>query len=177
MLGSHLLKSWSSTQAAPALSVGEAEFYGVVKACGVGLGLQSLLEDLGIVMPVRTWTDSSATIGICGRQGLGKLRHIDTRHLWVQHAVRSNMIELRKVRGDDNPADLMTKHLSSEERIRYLLDLMGCVFIDGRIHLIRSTSKFITKAVENARRGLNPEGEVYAGMGGHGGLGWHDVEV
>ena len=48
---------------------------------------------------------------------------------------------------------------------------------DGRIHLIRSTSKFITKAVENARRGLNPEGEVYAGMGGHGGLGWHDVEV
>ena len=48
---------------------------------------------------------------------------------------------------------------------------------DGRIHLIRSTSKFIAKAVENARRGLNPEGEVYAGMGGHGGLGWHDVEV
>jgi hypothetical protein len=46
---------------------------------------------------------------------------------------------------------------------------------DGRIHLIRSTSRFITRAVENARRGLNPEGEVYAGMGGHGGLGWDAV--
>jgi len=48
---------------------------------------------------------------------------------------------------------------------------------DGRLHTIRNTSKFITKAVENARRRLDPEGAVYAGMGGHGGLGWWDVEV
>ena len=32
LLGNHLIKSWSSTQSLIALSSGEAEFYGVVKA-------------------------------------------------------------------------------------------------------------------------------------------------
>ena len=60
---------------------GEAEFYGVVKALGVALGYHARLHDLGIQLPMRVWTDSSATIGICSRQGLGKLRHVDTRSL------------------------------------------------------------------------------------------------
>ena len=47
MIGSHLIKSWSSTHAVISLSSGEAEFYGVVKASGIGLGYQALLEDLG----------------------------------------------------------------------------------------------------------------------------------
>ena len=132
MLGKHLIKSWSSTQASVALSSGEAEFYGVVKASGVALGYQALLEDLGLKLPVRAWTDSSATIGICARQGLGKLRHVDTQSLWVQQAVRSQLIELRKVRGEANPADLFTKHLQSNERIRTLLQLFGCDYATGR---------------------------------------------
>ena len=41
-------------------------------------GPKSLMKDLGQDMPIRVWTDSSAAIGICTRQGLGKLRHIDT---------------------------------------------------------------------------------------------------
>ena len=94
MLGRHLLKSWSSTQGLPSLSSGEAEYYGVVEACGIGLGLQALMEDLGLELPVRGWTDRFASMGMCGRQGLGKQRHIDTRCLWIQHAVRSRMIEL-----------------------------------------------------------------------------------
>ena len=132
MMGSHLIKSWSSTQGLVSLSSGEAEFYGVTKAAGIALGMRSLMKDLGFEMPVRVWTDSSATVGICGRQGLGKLRHIDTRSLWVQQLLRSGKLELRKVRGDVNPADLFTKHLSSEERITSLLGLLGCKFRSGR---------------------------------------------
>lgn len=49
----HLVKSWSSTQAVISHSSGEAEFYGVVKASGIGLGYQAFLGDLG-------WTASSA---------------------------------------------------------------------------------------------------------------------
>ncbi len=113
LLGRHLIKSWSSTQSLVSLSSGEAEFYGVVKAAGTGLGYQSLLRDLGFQLPVRTWTDSTATLGICGRQGLGKLRHIQTQYLWIQQRVRDRSIELLKVRGEENPADLFTKHLTS----------------------------------------------------------------
>ena len=52
MLGTHLIRSWSSTQANIALSSGEAEFYGVVKASGMGLGYSALLGDVGIKLPV-----------------------------------------------------------------------------------------------------------------------------
>ena len=108
MLGSHLLKSWSTTQSQVALSSGEAEYYGVVKASGIALGYQSLLHDLGVSLALRVWTDSTATIGICSRTGLGRLRHIDTQCLWLQDKVRSAALELRKVKGTENPADLFT---------------------------------------------------------------------
>ena len=78
MLGRHTIKHWSSTTPSVALSSGEAEFYGVVRGAGQGLGYQSLISDLGLPLPLRMWTDSSAAIGICSRQGLGKLRHLDT---------------------------------------------------------------------------------------------------
>ena len=47
MIGSHLVKHWASTQKVLALSSGEAEFYGIVRASGMGLGFQSLLRDFG----------------------------------------------------------------------------------------------------------------------------------
>ncbi len=132
MLGRHCLKSWSSTQPSISLSSGEAEFYGLVKASGVGLGFQALLADLGCQLPCRVWTDSSAAMGVVGRQGLGKLRHLDTHSLWVQQAARSGRIVVKKVRGDDNPADLFTKHLASKERVDALVRLLGCDFGEGR---------------------------------------------
>ena len=75
----------------------------------MGLGFQGLMADLGYDLPLRVWTDSSAAIGICTRQGLGKLRHIDAHLLWVQQAVRSKRVDIRKVLGEENPADLFTK--------------------------------------------------------------------
>ena len=82
MVGRHVLKTWSSTQASVSLSSGEAEFYGVVRAAGVGLGHQALMRDFGHDLPLRAWTDSSAAVGVCTWSGLGKLRHIDTQTLW-----------------------------------------------------------------------------------------------
>ena len=76
MLGGHALKTWSATQASLALSSGEAGFYGVVKGTSIGLGMKALFADIHVAVPLRVWTDSTAAIGICGRQGLGKLRHL-----------------------------------------------------------------------------------------------------
>ena len=71
-------------------------------------------------------------MGICGRQGLGKLRHVDTKSLWVQQKARDGSLEICKVKGEVNPADLFTKHLSSEVRVTELLRLFGCCFAGGR---------------------------------------------
>ena len=53
MIGAHVIKCWSSTQASIALSSGEAEFYGVVRAVGIALGQKSLMVDLGVLLPAR----------------------------------------------------------------------------------------------------------------------------
>ena len=81
MVGRHLIKAWSAMQASLALSSGEAEYYGVVRGVGIGMGLQSLYRDVGLILPLRVWTDSTAAIGTAGRQGLGKLRHLECHSL------------------------------------------------------------------------------------------------
>ena len=48
MIGTHCIRTWSSTQPSVTLSSGEAEFYGLVKAAGAGLGHQSLMKDVGV---------------------------------------------------------------------------------------------------------------------------------
>ena len=48
MVGAHMIKAWSATQASIALSSGEAEYYGVVRGEGIGLGVQALYRDLGL---------------------------------------------------------------------------------------------------------------------------------
>jgi len=111
MWGSHLVKHWSSTQKAITLSSGEAELGGVVKAASEGLGLQSLAADLGLSVSLAICTDSSAAVGICRRAGIGKVRHLAVGQLWVQELIRSAAVELFKVRGEVNPADLLTKPL------------------------------------------------------------------
>ena len=77
MGGRHIIKTWSATLACVGLSSGKVKFYGVFQAPGIALGHKSLLEDLSLRLPTRVWTDTSAAMGICGRQGLEKLRHIE----------------------------------------------------------------------------------------------------
>ena len=132
MIGQHCIRTWSSTQPSVTLSSGEAEYYGLVKAAGAGLGHQALMADLEVQLPVRAWTDSSAALGIATRSGLGKIRHLETHTLWLQEKVRTGAITVKKVRGEVNPADLFTKHLPSREKVHQLLNLFGCEYRDGR---------------------------------------------
>ena len=97
-----------------ALSSGEAEFYGVVRAAGIALGHKALLEDVGLTLPARVRTDSSAAIGVVNRKGCGKLRHVRVGMLWIQERVETGDLEVAKVLGTENPADLMTKHMGTK---------------------------------------------------------------
>ena len=73
MWGSHIIKSWSSTQSVVALSSVEAEFYGVVKGASVALGLQSVLKDFNIECSIVFESDASAAIASASRRGLGRI--------------------------------------------------------------------------------------------------------
>jgi len=109
--GNHCIRTWASTQASVALSSGEAEFYSMVKGASLAIGMRSLMEEFGINVGIRMFTDSTAAKGIASRTGLGKTRHIAVHLLWIQEKVRGKDIELLKCKGTENPADLMTKHL------------------------------------------------------------------
>jgi hypothetical protein len=56
-------------------------------------------------------TDATAAKGIATRRGLGKVRHIDTRELWLQEKVGNGDLDIEKVKGTDNVADALTKYV------------------------------------------------------------------
>ena len=129
MLGSHCIKTWSSSQGAVALSSAEAEFYGMIEGVIKAKGLISLAKELGfmdLVNVVHLGTDSTAAKSFVSRQGFGKMKHIEIRDMWLQKEVRDGKVEVRKVPGDKNPADLMTKILSTKD-IQSRLDKMNLV--------------------------------------------------
>ena len=109
------MKTWSSTQASIAQSSGEAEYYALVRAASEALGMQSIMRDLGCSCKIRLLVDSSAAKSIASRTGLGKLRHLEIKFLWLQECVRRGKLVLSKVRGDINLADVFTKPKSLED--------------------------------------------------------------
>jgi hypothetical protein len=123
MHGRHCVKTGSSTQTTIAMSSGEAELYAVVRGASEGLGLQALADDLGIIKYIRIWTDSAAAKGMISRTGAGRQRHLEVKYLWVQQACREERFSVRKVAGERNPADLLTKPLSGEVVGRWLKGL------------------------------------------------------
>ena len=130
--GTHVLCTWSVTQSVQALSSGEAEFYSVLKGTVEALGLSALAEELGFrFRPPRVGTDSTAAKGAASRHGLGKLKHLELKHLWIQELVRARRVTLVKEASESNFADLMTKYLE-QERMIALLKLGGYEFRDGR---------------------------------------------
>ena len=113
--GSHVLKSWSTSQSTLALSSGEAELYALTKAATQVTGIMSLAADFDIVLKGIVRSDSNAAIGITHRSGLGgRCRHIKVQHLWIQEKVKAGELGIRKVTGIENSADLMTKAVNGE---------------------------------------------------------------
>lgn len=123
MLGRHCVKHSSNIQSTIGLSSGESEWYGLVKGSASGLGLQSMLQDWGIRIRLEVLSDSSAARGFSARQGLGRMRHIQTRYLWVQERVRDGHLRVLPIRGKNNPADLFTKPVNGAVRERFLRTL------------------------------------------------------
>ena len=79
-----------------------------------------MLADFGITAKIILYTDSSAARGIIHRAGPGKLRDLETGYLWLQAAVKAKRLQVRKVLGSENPADLFTKHLAATDMWKHL---------------------------------------------------------
>ena len=50
-------------------------------------------------------------MGMVARKGIGRIRHIEVCELRIQDAVTNKVMAVNKVKGEDNPADLLTKYI------------------------------------------------------------------
>ena len=90
--------------------------------------MQSILKDLGKDAAVGFGMDASAALALINREGFGKARHVETQWLWIQKAVREGRLQVSKIHGELNPADLMTKPLCVD-KIDEFMKKMSYTFV------------------------------------------------
>ena len=122
----------------------------LVKATCEGLGMVALMGDWGQRVELTIYADASAALGIVGRRGAGKLRHVNIGMLWVQAKSADGTVQFKKVLGTENPSDLMTKH-NGWPTITKLLEIMAQEFRSGRAKLSSELSKGINSFLMLAR--------------------------
>ena len=118
-----LLMNYSRGQRVVALSSGEAEFYAAVTAISESILIEHLLRFSGFKVLTALLTDSSAARGILRRQGVGRVRHLESATLWVQARVKDGLLKVGTVRGSANPADIGTKTLDAADLTKCLVKL------------------------------------------------------
>ena len=85
--------------------------------------MKGIYEELGRPKNLICLTDSSAAKGITNRQGVGKVKHLSLRELWLQDAVSKKLLKVQKEDTETNWADFGTKVLEGP-RISQLLSMM-----------------------------------------------------
>ena len=146
-IGEHVIKTYCRQQKVVALSSAEAELYAAVAASAEAIALVVYCKDLGMDMEAELYCDSSAALGIAHRAGIGKVRHLRTQGLWVQEVRISGRVKYKKVLGAKNPADLLTKHMSSKLS-RQHLETLNASLIGGRAESAPTLDSIVTSRYE-----------------------------
>ena len=131
MIGEHFIKGWPRTQNSVTLSSAEAGLVAMCKAAAELLGCIAMWREWGEERRGVVLADSSAALAISQRKGSGKLRHINIGLLWVQERRERQELNFYKVKGEKNPADLLTKYLAAE-RAKQHEEALGLERREGR---------------------------------------------
>ena len=134
MFGQHALTTGSHSQSVVGLSSAESEYYALTKGGSIGLGLRSLALDWGITLDVRLHGDNSSALSLARRRGVGTMRHIQSKYLWLQDLVARKELQIYKVGTHQNIANMFTKAVSASE-IDRTMKRLNYEFRDGRASL------------------------------------------
>ncbi|CAK0814682.1 unnamed protein product, partial [Prorocentrum cordatum] len=148
--GGCTLLEYSRGQSSQALSSGGAEYCASVTAAAEAIHLQSVMGFLDMNVKIRIRMYSAAGKAVCHRIGVGRIRHLEVRTLWLQAKVRDEKLVVVKQAGGTNLADVGTKARMAWKRARLfgssdstskmarvgaalvaLLDSLGSVKADG----------------------------------------------
>ena len=122
-----LVHSICRAQATIALSSCEAELYAanstMIEAIYLYQLAQFLMNDETAVKQ-RLFLGSTSAKFVVQRSGVGRLKHVSIKHMFLQQLLRQKVFSIHKVPTRVNPADLNTKKLSLERR-KFLAILAG----------------------------------------------------
>ena len=101
----------------------------MLKAASEGLSLQYLIQEVGVQVGLHLLGDSSASHGTLQRLGSGRVKHLQTRQLWLQEKVFNGEVTVQKIPRERNWADLLTHSWTPASE--YLFAPMGVVSVEG----------------------------------------------
>ena len=81
--------------------------------------MQQLLGWIGEPVRIRLRMDAAAARSVLCRQGVGRIRHLEVKVLWVQDQVKNGRVLVEKVEGIWNQADLGTRPLDEKTLVRH----------------------------------------------------------
>ena len=87
-----------------ALSTAEIEKISITKGAA-----HALLVEYGMTFHVVCDTDASAGRAMATRRGVGRVRHLDARLMWLQQLCAECVVQVRAGNGEHNEADMGTK--------------------------------------------------------------------
>ena len=116
-----------------------------------------MAEGLGCRLEAEVFVDSSAELGVVGRKGSGKLRHIRVGQLWVQQAAEDEVLAYKKIDGKRNPADCCTKNVN-QTILDAALDWIELEIREGRAQESLEANRMEEMSVAaGPRQALNPD--------------------
>ena len=119
--------------------------------------------------------DSAAAGGIINRRGVGKVRHLSCRSLWLQERMADGSMVVSPVSGLKNPADIRTKRLNSN-RMKALMFLLGMFDHSNNCQVGEAEARSVMQQQELKRAMHSVRQMVKCDQGALQATGAHDYE-
>ena len=88
--------------------------------------MQYNLEFCGMgLLPIVLHTDADVARAFCHKRGVGRMKHLDVRHCWLQEELEKGNFKVKRVDRKFNASDMLT-HSSSAEELRKFFSMIGC---------------------------------------------------
>ena len=145
------LHAHSRGQASVALSSCEAEVMAASEGIKEALLLQEVLMFVGLGhYEIEIKVDSSAAHAFFHRRGVGRMKHTDSRILWLQDLIAAGGVRLKKIPRTQNLADMLT-HTPSAKELEIFLPLMSLRRCSERDKELMVTRRYKPVPVENLK--------------------------
>ena len=131
MLNGCTIYASSRTQKVVSLCSAEAELHSLVSSVADGIYMKGCLEFLmDATIEHVAYVDNAAARQLANKRGVGKIRHLSGKLLWIQNKTNDGSLRVVQVPTLVNVSDIETKPLTGS-RTRALLFMIGMVETNG----------------------------------------------